>query len=89
LASTKNSGPDAMRHHKQYNIREISSQDILAGGFSETLENLSVKVTGKNNALKVFLEIQSNPLHKVFVADHKNMVLGAVTLLVEPQFIYS
>jgi hypothetical protein len=64
LASTKNSGRDAMRHHKQYDIREISSQDILAGGFLETLENLSVKVADVKNALKALREIKSNPLHK-------------------------
>jgi hypothetical protein len=53
-----------MRHHKQYNIREISSQDILAGGFSETLENLSAKITDVKNGLKVLREIKANPLHK-------------------------
>jgi hypothetical protein len=42
---------------QNYNIGEITAQDILKGGFLDTLENLSVKVTDVRDALKVLLEI--------------------------------
>ena len=64
-------------------------QDILTGGFLEAIENLAVQVADVRHALEVLLEIESNPLHKVFVAVRKNLVLGSITLLMEPKFIYS
>lgn len=77
------------RSRLHYEIREIMPQDILTGRYLEAIENLAVQVPDVRRALEVLLEIESNPLHKVFVAVYKNLVLGSLTLLVEPKFIYS
>jgi len=71
-----------------YVIREIEMKDISEGQFLSVLENLSVKVIARNQARKIFQAIESNPLHKIYVAAQKNIVIGSVTLLVEPKFIY-
>ena len=62
-------------------------KDITEGQFLKVLENLSVKVIARNQAQRILQTIESNPLHKIFVAVQKNIVIGAVTLLVEPKFI--
>lgn len=71
-----------------YIIRPIEMKDITEGQFLKVLENLSVKVIARNQAQRILQTIESNPLHKIFVAVQKNIVIGAVTLLVEPKFIY-
>jgi glucosamine-phosphate N-acetyltransferase len=71
-----------------YIIRGIETKDITEGQFLKVLENLSVKVIARNQAQRILQTIESNPLHKIFVAVQKNIVIGAVTLLVEPKFIY-
>jgi glucosamine-phosphate N-acetyltransferase len=71
-----------------YIIREIEMKDITEGQFLKVLENLSVKVIARNQAQRILQTIESNPLHKIFVAVQKNIVIGSVTLLVEPKFIY-
>lgn len=71
-----------------YTIRAIKLKDITDGQFLKVLENLSMKVVARNRAQRILQNIQSNPMHKIFVAVQKNIVLGAVTLLIEPKFIY-
>lgn len=71
-----------------YTIRAIQLKDITEGQFLKALENLSVKVVARNQAQRILQTIESNPMHKIFVAVQKNIVVGAVTLLVEPKFIY-
>jgi glucosamine-phosphate N-acetyltransferase len=67
-------------------------EDDLQKGFFETLSNLS-EVEGISNDLqrakRVFLEIKTNPLYKIFVAVKDNgEVIGLTTLLVEQKFIH-
>lgn len=78
------------------NIRIVEIEiKHLDQGFLDTLDNL---VTGTSNLTKlkaedVFREIKSNPLHKVFVAvreeQTKDLVVGTITLLIEPKFIFN
>jgi glucosamine-phosphate N-acetyltransferase len=86
LADTQNSPSKGSQ--LDYTIRAIKLKDITEGQFLKVLENLSVKVVARNDAQRIFQTIESNPLHKIFVAVQKNIVIGAVTLLVEPKFIY-
>jgi len=70
-------------------IREIEYEDIDKG-FLEVLENLvSSEIDNNKNAKDILKKIKSNPLHKIFVAQHNtdNKLLGTTTLLIEPKFI--
>jgi glucosamine-phosphate N-acetyltransferase len=70
-------------------IREIEYED-LDKGFLEVLENLvSSDIDNNKNAKDILKKIKSNPLHKIFVAQHNtdNKILGTTTLLIEPKFI--
>lgn len=78
-----------VKRYQNYSIREIAWKDIKGGQFLSVLENLSVKVVPASQAEQIFWEIKSNPFHRVFVAIHKNIVLGSASLLLEPKFIYS
>lgn len=74
-------------------IRDIKKIDIRKGQFLELLENLSTNpIKNKQKAYDIFDEITSNSLHRIFVAlmksKSKQILIGAVTLLVEPKFIY-
>jgi GNAT superfamily N-acetyltransferase len=86
LADTQNSPSKGSR--LDYTIRPIKLKDITEGQFLKVLENLSVKVVARNHAQRILQTIESNPMHKIFVAIQKNIVVGAVTLLIEPKFIY-
>lgn len=86
MADIKN--PPVKGSQLDYTIRAIKLKDITDGQFLKVLENLSVKVVARNRAQRILQNIQSNPMHKIFVAVQKNIVLGAVTLLIEPKFIY-
>ena len=70
-------------------IREIEYEDIDKG-FLEVLENLiSSEIDDNKKAKDILKKIKSNPLHKIFVAQHDtdNKILGTTTLLIEPKFI--
>ena len=70
-------------------IREIEYEDI-DNGFLEVLENLiSSEIDDNKKAKDILKKIKSNPLHKIFVAQHDtdNKILGTTTLLIEPKFI--
>lgn len=75
-------------------IRSIQSDD-LDKGFLEVLNNLLQVDIDKEHANKILQKIMSNPLHKIFVAEEegqnsknqKKIVVGTITLLVEPKFI--
>jgi glucosamine-phosphate N-acetyltransferase len=79
--------------------RNISITEIefkhLDQGFLDTLDSL---VTGTSNLTKskaeeILREVKANPLHKVFVAvmkeQDRDKVVGTITLLIEPKFIFS
>jgi glucosamine-phosphate N-acetyltransferase len=72
--------------YTNYEIREIREEDIDNGRFLEVLENGLSEATAK----AILKEIKTNPLHKIFVAVTKddNLVIGTITLLVEPKFIF-
>ena len=87
-----------------YKIRQINEEDISHGRFLEVLENLPLGTLTKPIALSILKDINSNPLHKIFVAviqskidfnlsgdndHHRGLVIGTTTLLVEPKFIFS
>jgi glucosamine-phosphate N-acetyltransferase len=78
-----------VKRYRNYSIREIVPEDMKSGRFLSVLENLSVKVVSARRSEEIFREIESNPLHKVFVAVRKNIVIGSTSLLVEPKFIYA
>jgi glucosamine-phosphate N-acetyltransferase len=77
-------------------IRELVLDD-LDNGFLETLDNLlpDTSKLERTNARHLLAEIRSNPLHRVFVLvipqrwNSSELVLGTVTLLVEPKFIFN
>jgi len=87
-------------------LGELQRED-LDRGFLETLDSLiagTSKRLDRSEAKRIFQEIESNPLHKVFVVyslgetkvnrgysnpiDNKKMIVGTTTLLVEPKFIF-
>ena len=70
-------------------IHEIEYDDIDKGGFLEVLENLLSSDIDNKTAKNILKKINSNPLHKVFVAqDNINgKIVGTTTLLIEPKFI--
>lgn len=79
-----------------YKIREIKEKDIDNGRLLEVLENLPLGELRKPAAKAILKEINSNPLHKIFVAviqestsPHHGLVIGTTTLLVEPKFIFA
>ena len=87
-------------------LGELKQED-LDRGFLETLDSLiagSSKKLDRSKAERIFQEIESNPLHKIFVVyavgeeednkdcsnpvDNKKVIVGTTTLLVEPKFIF-
>jgi glucosamine-phosphate N-acetyltransferase len=87
-------------------LSELQQED-LARGFLETLDSLiagTSKKLDRSEAQRIFQEIESNPLHKIFVVyalgeekdnkgcsdpvDNKKVIVGTTTLLVEPKFIF-
>ncbi|MEE8132733.1 MAG: GNAT family N-acetyltransferase [Nitrososphaerales archaeon] len=73
-------------------IREINTLD-LEKGFFDTLYNLSVVGNISNEikrGTKLFGDIKSNPLYKIFVAIKDNKeVIGSITILMEQKFIHN
>jgi glucosamine-phosphate N-acetyltransferase len=69
-------------------IREIEYDDIDRG-FLEVLENLLPSHIDNTSAKNILKKRKSNPLHKIFVAQHdtNDKIVGTTTLLVEPKFI--
>jgi glucosamine-phosphate N-acetyltransferase len=94
-------GTDSSRHTKtdpdgisRHNIRIVKMQiQHLDQGFLETLDNL-IENTSELNKFKaqtIFQEINTNPLHQIYVAlkeEEQDIVVGTITLLVEPKFIF-
>jgi glucosamine-phosphate N-acetyltransferase len=77
----------------EFDVREIRLSDLAKGYFS-TLKNLSELGGIEENvekAGKIFNDISTNPLHKIFVAvdKHTSEVIGSTTLLIEQKFIHS
>ena len=64
-------------------------------GFLEVLKNLLQVDIDNEHANKILQKIMSNPLHKIFIAEEeehnsknqKKIVVGTITLLIEPKFI--
>ena len=70
-------------------IHEIKYEDIDKG-FLAVLENLVPPDIDNNEYAKNILQkIKMNSLHKIFVAedDSNGIVVGTITLLIEPKFI--
>jgi glucosamine-phosphate N-acetyltransferase len=80
---------------KDIHIGEIRLEH-LDQGFMDALNDL-VAGTSKLDKFKaqhIFHEIKQNPLHRIFVAVMKNklgkdIVVGTITLIVEPKFIFN
>lgn len=76
-----------------YQIRGVEEDDIENGGLLDVLENVAaVGPLSKSSAKDILKQIHSNPLHRIFVAilqEKKNsgLVIGSITLLVEPKLI--
>jgi glucosamine-phosphate N-acetyltransferase len=86
-------------------LGELKDED-LDRGFLQTLDSLIVGhlKNWRSEAERIFQEIQSNTLHKIFVAyavgeekgnkgcsdpvDNKKVIVGTTTLLFEPKFIF-
>jgi glucosamine-phosphate N-acetyltransferase len=71
-------------------IHEIKYEDIDKG-FLAVLENLvSPDIDNNEYAKNILQKIKMNSLHKIFVAeedDSNGIVVGTITLLIEPKFI--
>jgi GNAT superfamily N-acetyltransferase len=70
-------------------IREIEYDD-LKRGFLKVLESLVFPDLDQYAAKKILSEIKSNNLHKIFVAideSNNDLVVGTITLFIEPKFI--
>jgi len=70
-------------------IREIKDTD-LDKGFLDALNNLlPPDINDKEYAKSMLQKIESNLLHKIFVAEDETSgkIAGATTLLIEPKFI--
>ena len=70
-------------------IREIEYDD-LKRGFLKVLESLVLPDLDQYSAKKILSEIKSNNLHKIFVAvdeSNNDLVVGTITLFIEPKFI--
>ena len=82
------------KSYLEYRVREMKESDIENGRLLEVLENLAPVGSLTVPAAKMVLkEMQSNPLHKIFVAVihegvERGLVIGTTTLLVEPKFIF-
>lgn len=66
----------------------------LQQGFLEALDSLVENTSrlDKAKSEEIFREINSNPLHRIYVAlkhENKSLIVGTITLLVEPKFIFS
>ena len=77
----------------EFHVREIRLSDLAKGYFS-TLKNLSELGGIEENvekAGKIFNDISTNPLHKIFVAvdKHTSEVIGSTTLLIEQKLIHN
>src|SRR5215831_3097176 len=76
----------------EFEVREISSKDLLRG-FFETLLNLAEVGRireDQENAKKILREITSYPFCKIFVAVKKDgEIVGSNTLLIEQKFIHN
>jgi len=77
-------------------IRIVEMQlEHLDQGFLDALDRLVPGTSNltKSKAKDVFLEIRVNPLHRIFVAVMqkigKDVVVGTITLIVEPKFIFN
>jgi len=76
----------------EFEVREISSKDLLRG-FFETLLNLAEVGRireDQENAKKILREITSYPFCKIFVAvKNDGEIVGSNTLLIEQKFIHN
>jgi glucosamine-phosphate N-acetyltransferase len=97
--------PDTSAHREnkkadpppEKDIRIVEMQlEHLDQGFLDALDRLVPGTSNltKSKAKDVFLEIRVNPLHRIFVAvmqeqQGKDIVVGTITLLVEPKFIFN
>ena len=79
---------------KEIRIMEIKLEH-LDQGLLGTLDDLVAGTSSldKFKAQHIFHEIKANPLHRIFVAimkeQGKEMVVGTITLIVEPKFIFN
>ena len=69
-----------------FKIRKLEKKD-LTNGLLETLSNLFPVVLTPAKAERIFDEISANPAYHIFVAEHEDNIVGAITLLVERKFI--
>lgn len=70
-------------------VRRLARPD-LDGGFLESLDSLrSTRGLDTVRAAQIFDTINSNPDHRVFVAERNQKIVGAATLLIERKFIHN
>jgi glucosamine-phosphate N-acetyltransferase len=98
-------GKNQEKKKKKYSflLSELKHED-LDRGFLETLDSLipGTSQLDRSKACDIVKEIESNPLHRIFVVyavgeankahsditDGKKVIVGTTTLLVEPKFIF-
>lgn len=69
-----------------YRLLEYSD---LNKGFLELLSELTIVGNiSKKEFIDRFLDITSNPLHKIYVLEQNNKIISCGTLLLEPKFIH-
>lgn len=71
-------------------VRELTQSDLIDDSFIKTLGNLArTEGLSRKRAQEVLREIQTNPLHRIFVAKLGGEVVCSTTLLIEPKFIHN
>ena len=69
-----------------FTIRKLKKGD-LQKGFLESLSNLFKVDLTLAQSEKIFEQIHANPVYRIFVAELKDEIVGAITLLVEQKFL--
>ena len=70
-------------------IRELKKEDLW-NGFLTTLDSLrDTSGIEKQKAEEIFEKINSNKDHIIAVADNREKIIGAATLLIETKFIHN
>ncbi len=68
-------------------IRKVMKNDFEKG-FLDTLSNLRASGLTPKQALKIFQELEKNPVYNFLVADLAGRIVGVATLLIEKKFIH-
>jgi len=72
-----------------FNFRLLDKNDFDKKFLSLLSQLTLVGQVSKNNFLKQFKIINSNPFHFIYVLEDNNLIISSGTLLIEPKFIHN